>query len=64
MIWRERDKTIPAAIAVGLRAPRVAEIVVTRSAIDGFELHAENYMAWRAGVDTARRLHPDTEITP
>ena len=49
---------IPTAIGIGLRAPHMAEIIVTRPALGWLEVHAENYMGGGpalAQLDTIRR---------
>jgi len=40
-----RSPSLPAAAAVGLRAPHVREVLATRPALPWFEVHSENYFA-------------------
>jgi uncharacterized protein (UPF0276 family) len=51
----------PAAIGVGLRAPHIRDVEVTRPAVGWFEIHAENYLGGGpalARLDKLRRDYP------
>jgi uncharacterized protein (UPF0276 family) len=48
---------------VGLRSPHVAESLATRPAVDGLEVHAENYMGRGPAVRALERLRGDYPVS-
>src|SRR5262245_11699196 len=54
---------IQTAVGVGLRAPHVAEVELTRPAIGWFEVHAENYLSGAPAVARLDSLRCDFPVS-
>lgn len=58
-----RNRSLPPATGVGLRAPHLAEVVARRPIVAWVEVHPENYMGGGAATAALISLRCDTQIS-
>src|SRR5688500_59485 len=65
-VMRSRDDgacELPARAGIGLRAPHVADVLISRPPIAWLEVHAENYMGGGPAVRTLERVRADYRLS-
>ena len=63
MLRQTRDRSLPPATGVGLRAPHLAEVVARRPAVPWFEVHPENFMGGGSAIAALSSIRHDTQIS-
>ncbi len=58
-----RNRTLPPATGVGLRAPHLEEVAARRPAVAWLEVHPENYMGGGSAIATLTSIRRDTQIS-
>jgi uncharacterized protein (UPF0276 family) len=63
MLRQTRDRSLPPATGVGLRAPHLAEVAARRPPAAWFEVHPENFMGGGTAVAALLSIRHDTQIS-
>jgi uncharacterized protein (UPF0276 family) len=63
MLRQTRDRSLPPATGVGLRAPHLAEVVARRPAVPWFEVHPENFMGGGSAIAALISIRHDTQVS-
>lgn len=63
MICQTRDRSLPPATGVGLRAPHLAEVVARRPAVPWCEVHPENFMGGGSAIAALTSIRHETQVS-